>query len=65
MTDSFDTQIWTVDPTGMPTLIFAQLTQPDTPEALEAALDAPAELLRNNHTVAFPTETVYGLGGSM
>lgn len=36
-----------------------------TPQQLEEALAPAAELLRQGEVVAFPTETVYGLGGSM
>ncbi len=46
--------------------IFAKLPMPPTPilNHLTEELQEPGRLLRENHTVGFPTETVYGLGGS-
>ncbi len=49
---------------GKPTTVLIVVDPSGSAERLEAELGEAARVLRDGGTVAFPTETVYGLGGN-
>lgn len=56
----FDTKVLKVDPNSISFSPSLHISDDETQESLTQA----ASVIKNSQTVAFPTETVYGLGGS-